>query len=257
MDGEAYKAGFTKDQIPKWICPHCHEGRLLLPTDDSLYVFETPQSKQGKNHPAWEFDWINYTFMVKLLCQACAEWTICTGDGEVEELITYDEGGNPEQKFIDVFHPSYFKPSLELFLCPKDTPEDVKEEICQSFELFFCNKSSALSHIRIALEKLLTHLEEEKNSERRSMNLHQRIELLQENYVSIKGLLLAVKELGNKGSHATEEKITPDEVLDVYELMEFSLKEIYANPGQRVEGIAVKINKNIRSKKALKVFPNQ
>ena len=54
--------------------------------------------------------------------------------------------------------------------------------------------------------------------------------------------LLAIKWLGNFGSHGSE-KITIDDVLDAYEIMEDVLHEVYPDRGRNVSKLTKEINR--------------
>ncbi len=65
-----------------------------------------------------------------------------------------------------------------------------------------------------------------------------------ENY---KEFLLAIKWLGNAGSHP--DIITTDDVMDTYEIMEHVLENIYENKEKNIRKIAKRINKRKGPKK--------
>jgi uncharacterized protein DUF4145 len=157
-----------------------------------------------------------------------------------------DHEGNPIEDYMDFFRPNYFCPSLKLFSIPNGTPEDVIEEIQQSFELFFCNPSSSLNHIRIALEYLLTHMGVNRykmvRNRRKSIVLHERIRLIPEKFKEIKDHCLAIKWSGNAGSHSGEE-ITKDDVMDAYEIMDEVLREIFNSKKKEIIKLVKQINK--------------
>ena len=124
------------------------------------------------------------------------------------------------------FRPKYFFPHLRIISLPRDTPDDVAGELEESFKLLFCSPSSASNHLRIAVENLLTalkvkrHKKGSKQGQRRiRLGLHARIEILPKKHEHLQDLLLAIKWLGDVGSHRTG-SITMDDVLDAYEIME-------------------------------------
>jgi len=160
-----------------------------------------------------------------------------------------DAEGNPEQVPYDYFEPKYFHPHLKLFSLPKKVPANVAEEINQSFELFFCSPSSAVNHIRIALENLLTHMKViryyryKKGKHRSRVPLNERIKKLPRRYDNLKELFLAIKWLGNEGSHG--DTITVDAVADAYDFMDEALHELFERKRELVMKSAKKIFKKL------------
>jgi len=55
-------------------------------------------------------------------------------------------------------------------------------------------------------------------------------------------MILAIKWLGNAGSHGHAE-VTMDDVMDAYELTEHILEEIYEPKLKKLKAIAKKVNK--------------
>jgi len=80
------------------------------------------------------------------------------------------------------------------------------------------------------------------NGKRRIINLHQRIDLLPAKYDELKDMLMAVKWLGNAGSHQGGE-LTTDDVMDAYEIIEHVLSEVYEEKTKKLKAIAKKVNK--------------
>lgn len=76
----------------------------------------------------------------------------------------------------------------------------------------------------------------------RSISLHRRIQLLPPKYAHLKEMILAIKWLGNAGSHSTE-TITRDDVLDSYELTEHILQEVYSSKKKKLVALAKHVNK--------------
>lgn len=245
MDRKIYKLPFSEEQIPKWICPSCGKG-ILAQHNKSFKSFETVESKKNHSHSAFEFYWIRYTYSCLLKCTSCDEIVSNIGDGFVDTDVDIDETGNYIETFKSFFRAKYFNPHLKIFKVPANVSDNIRHNIFQSFDLFFCNPASSSNHIRIALENLLTHLKikrfETRNGKRIFLSLHKRIDLIPSKYSKYKTWFLAVKWLGNAGSHS-DMKITIDDVLDAYEIMEELLNIIFVDDKKRIEKIAKKINK--------------
>jgi hypothetical protein len=233
--------------MSKYHCPTCTKGFLKV-KKDSFHYQETNDSEKDHEHPGWDPDWIQYVYSCLFECtnSACKDTISSSGNGYVEQRMFYDEESNPDTDFSDYFRPESFTPHLKMFVLPKETPDPVIEEISKSFNLIFSDPPSSASHIRIALEHLLTHLKIKRftvnKGKKRFLFLHGRIDLLPKRYGHIKDIFLAVKWLGNAGSHGSHE-VSLDDVLDSYELMNELLIEIFSKNRSRAKSLARKINR--------------
>lgn len=221
MDRKIFKLTFGKTGVTRLPCPTCGKGVLKINKEEFHYK-ETHSSKAAHRHDAWEPDWIEYVFCCMFECSnsACKESISSTGTGALSEYYGYDHEGEPIIDYVDYFTPQHFTPSLKMFTPPKNTPESVIEEINKSFSLFFSDPSSSANHVRVALENLLTHLKIKRfitrDGKRQFLSLHNRIDLLPRKFDHIKDIFLAVKWLGNAGSHS-QHVVTTDDVLDAYD----------------------------------------
>jgi hypothetical protein len=231
-----------------WICPRCNSG-ILHVNNDKFLSEDNATTRQFMHHVDFNMPWdIEYTFTAVLTCTnpKCKEVVICTGKGGVDVADqTRLPDGNIDTEYGDIFKPVFFYPPLHIFQIPEATPENVKKAIISSFSLVFNNQPAAANQIRIALECLLTHLKvkrfETTRGKRRRLNLHKRIELLPTKYKKIKEVCIAIKWLGNAGSHC-DDKITFDDVFDGYDMLSFILEELYDNKHTHVKKLANKIN---------------
>jgi hypothetical protein len=247
MDRKLYKIPFTLANFPDWQCPNCAKGLLRI-KEGTFFSDELSDSKKAHGHEAWDPDWIVYTYSCLLVCtnDKCKEVVSNTGKGSVDWDVEYDHQGYPDQVYGDYYKPLFFYPHLKLISIPKETPNEVRDLLNKSFELFFCSPSAASNHIRAAIEALLTDQKvkryETSNGKRRILSLHRRISLLPSKLDDLKDLFFAVKWLGNAGSHSGDE-LTSDDVMDAYEIMEHLLSEVYESKTTKVKVIAKKVNK--------------
>lgn len=121
------------------------------------------------------------------------------------------------------------------------------DELENSFSLFFCDPPSAANHVRMALEMLMTRMKIQQyrvqNGKRRYLSLHERIMSFPKKYHDIQDLFMAVKWLGNAGSHSGT-TVSADDVFDAYELMEKLLAEVFYEESKKLKALAKKINEN-------------
>lgn len=247
MDRKIFKIPFRRENIPDWHCPTCRKGILKL-KPDSFQESELASSKASHQHEAWDPDWITYVYTCLLQCNnlKCEEIVINSGRGFVDWDVDYDADGNAEMNYYSVYKPLYFDPHLNFFEIPDKCPDKIREVINESFKLFFINPSASANSVRIAVEELLTEIGVKRfalrNGKRRFMNLHERISLLPNKYSGFKDLILAIKWLGNAGSHGGGE-VTMDDVMDAYELTHHILTEIYVEKLKVLKALAKKVNK--------------
>nr|WP_240915911.1 DUF4145 domain-containing protein [Pseudoalteromonas sp. Z1A2] len=116
----------------------------------------------------------------------------------------------------------------------------------KSFALFFCDSDSCGNRIRACIEFLLDELKiprvhRNKDDKEIRSSLHYRIEHLPEKHEKIKGLLLAIKWLGNVGSHGNE-GLTKKVTIDAYEILKLVLDIVYKPSDENIFDLAHKIN---------------
>jgi hypothetical protein len=245
MDRKLYKLPFRKKHLPRWVCPTCGKGTLNL-NKDTFKEYETSYSSKLRATDDWSS--IEYVYSCLLVCSndGCQEVVVNSGEGFVDIDVEYDQNEEPMQIIVDFYRPKFFYPHLKLFSPPKGTPTDVVEEINQSFELIFCNPPSASNHIRIALENLLTHMKikryENRNGKKIFISLHKRIDLIPAKYKALIDFCHAIKWLGNAGSHS-DKKITLDDVMDAYEIMDKVLRELFEEKQEHIKKLVKTINK--------------
>jgi Domain of unknown function (DUF4145) len=247
MDRTALKIPFTIKKPNDWGCPTCHNGLLRI-KEDTFHNNEIRESRDHHSYDHWDPECIQYVFSCMLVCKndQCKETVSCIGVGGVESNITYDVNDEPDHSYDEFFLPKYFEPHLRLINIPEKCPESVSKPLKESFGLFFSSPSAASNNVRMAIEELLTELKVRRfnlvKNERRFMSLNQRINLLPLKFSQLKDLILAIKWLGNAGSHASG-KVSMDDVMDSYDLIEHVLHEIYAPKTKKLAALAKQINK--------------
>lgn len=254
IDRKIYKLPFQPNRPCGWVCPACNKSIFKI-KDDTFHSELTRSSRNAQSSDDWSPDWDDYVYSCLLECTnpSCKEIVSSSGVGFVDNDTEDDIDGNPSRVLSVFYTPKYFSPNLKIFNYPKKTPTEVKDELENSFALFFCDPSSAGNHIRITLEKLLTHLGikrfRDRAGKRVFLNLHSRIELLPNKYDDIQDLFKAIKWLGNAGSHSGKQ-VTSDDILDAYELMEELLAEVFSHRSKKVKSLAKQINKKKGPKKS-------
>lgn len=244
------KSNFTLKTSPNWSCPNCKKGILKL---DTFKKEETALSKSWHSDPDWEPEYIRYTFTGSLTCGNCSEFVAFLGNGSEEFNHYYDEYRNEyvEENFSS-FTPKFFHPTLQLFFINDHCPEEIRNIINDSFALFWSDLASCANKIRVSLELLMDEFKVKKtfidrNRKRRRLSLHKRIEEFENSKPEIAEFLLAIKWIGNAGSHIGElEKI---DILETYQMLELSLNKLYDNQEKELKKLAKEINKRKGTRK--------
>jgi hypothetical protein len=243
IDRTLWTKSFSKSHVPAWPCPACDVGTLRL-VPESLRFEISRASREAMEGEYWEIEWTTGRYSCLFQCRMtnCVEIVSSAGRFGVEEF--YDQDGSPVQ--IEGFTPEFFSPSPPLFRIPVETPDDVAEEIRRAFQLFWTDKSASANRIRSALELLVTERGVKRftidrtKGKRQALKLHNRIDLFRKQEPEIAESLLAVKWLGNAGSHGTE--VTADDIFDAMELLQHTLEELYGKRTRRLTGIRKQIN---------------
>jgi hypothetical protein len=242
------KNGIDGKGATSYICPTCTSNTLEV-LEGSFKHKETKQSRAMHDYEGFGPEHVSYIFSSLLQCSGkkCGEIVACSGIGYVDEFYETDEDGYSYPEYADRFFPKVFTPPLKLFVIPKETPIDTAEALVDSFNIAFINPASAANHVRVALEHLLTHLKVKRstvsNNKRRALSLHARIDAIPAKYNHVKDLCFALKWVGNAGSHASSD-VAIDNVLDIYDIYEELLREIFSGKSKNAKELAKLINKN-------------
>ncbi|WP_323920656.1 DUF4145 domain-containing protein [Aeromonas caviae] len=251
MDRSLYKYNFTRENHPDWICPTCKKGILRI-IDDSFKKFETRDSLRNRSHPEWDPSGVEYIYSCVLRCNndKCQEVVSSTGGGGADIEGFYNEYGHPDQRWIDEFRPTFFEPPLAIIDIPLNCPPEVAKPLHESFRLFFCSPAAAGNNVRMAIESLLTQLDvpiHDTKPKPQRLTLGARLRLLPEKLSEFRQLFDAIRLFGNDGSHP-DSKITTDDVMNAYELIEHVLQVLYKPapklPTEIVEELTTKFNLN-------------
>jgi hypothetical protein len=239
-----WKEPLTQKYVPNWHCPTC-AGGYLKQKPASLQFAETSLSQRAHEHEDWDPDWIDYRFSVLLVCnnEKCRELVTVVGTGKVDLVQTSDDG---DTDYVEFFYPEHVSPAPNLIELPDSCPNEVKGELKQTFIACWGDLAAAGNHIRASVERLLDHLKEPKTKvgkggKRERLSLHMRITGLARRDKDLSDSLLAVKWLGNVGSHTDE--LTQDDVFDALDILEVILNDLFVRHRAKVKKLVAEINK--------------
>lgn len=242
-----WKTTFKTTEVPCWTCPTCEKGVLQASKKD-FRIIESPGSIESHSHEAWEPDWISGYFSGFLSCsnERCGDRIAIIG----EMSMTDEPDDNYDMsyfgfKFVEILNPICFFPHLKLFKIHKDVPEEICQAINNSFKIYWLDTASCANKIRVVVELIMdeqkiqsTYIDRKK---RKSITLHKRIELFKSKKAEEADLLMAIKWIGNSGSHKTEE-LTKDDILDAYEILSHVTTKLYEKTSKRIKAMTNKIN---------------
>ncbi len=248
FDQALWKESFAS--WPTWPCPLCNSVALALPkAKGGLLCKETGPSLREHQHEAWDVDWVVKRFAALLECHnpACGQVVAVLGRASVEEEHYYDENGETQTNYEDVYTPISFHPAPPIFAIPEQCPEKVRALLTASFALIWLDVPSAANRMRAGVEALLDDQRVQKSKSRRGkrqyLTTHVRIQELAAKHREAAEYLMAIKWLGNSGSHAANDVVSRGELLGAAELFEAALELIYVKKQKKFRQLASAINK--------------
>ena len=220
MEKSVWLTPFTEYAAPDWACPRCAEGRLALESE-SLRYRASADSQDGRKTSTWGSRSIRYRFVAWLCCSRsdCQESVCVAGEGRVES----ERPGS--KALIAHFRPLFVHPMPDMFPVAQGWPDAVTRPLRRAFGSFFPDPIASANHLRSAVEHLLDELGVERESEKRRLSLHRRLQLLEARDARLARRLMGVKELGNAASHGVE--ILRGLILDAMALLENTLVEVF------------------------------
>lgn len=214
------------DDLPGWQCPTCKMGHLVS-APDKVWVEETGPSLAARDHDAWDPDWIHNRFAGFLKCTAlaCGEIVSVSGDGPTD-FIEYQDEYEHTQELKQLYEVRSLEPTPLPIQLPPATPEQVEERIVSASGVIWRSSEAAGNAIRQALELMLDDQGvTSTDANGKPISLHQRITAFAQTDQENGAVLLAIKWLGNSGSHPGG--LSRDDVLDAFDMLEYVLEARY------------------------------
>lgn len=222
MKGKKFSNGyFDIDSLTDFVCPECNIG-LLEAKKENIKEFEHKEyNKRLSQDDDYEMHMFRNDFCGFLQCNnfTCSEKIVVAGEILLEEIITY------ELKIIKKYSPTHFGRSPHIIEISGEYPEKIKLILLESFSLFWLNKSSCANRVRMCIEKVMDEFGVKKHDKNNDiMSLHNRIELFAKDNKDLKEIILAIKWIGNEGSHSS---VNVENLLDGYWLADYMLKKLF------------------------------
>lgn len=224
VERSLYATHFT--EFPEWPCPTCGKGHLQLDKEKLLNV-ETGPSKAAHAHEEWDPEWIERRFAALLTCnfKNCGEVVAIQGNVSITEVYDWGDQGDQTREWIEAFEPRSLSPAPLPIRPAEDTPELVKGCLREAGSLIWQSAESAANQVRQAVEYLMDEQNVSKATPPVFTPLHNRIKEFEKKDGKNAEILLAVKWLGNSGSHVGG--LTRDDVFDAFDMVELVLNNLY------------------------------
>jgi hypothetical protein len=202
----------------------------------------------AQEHDASDPEWIDGRFSCMMDCAHCHNTVGVAGTYRVADERFVDPVRGEVGDYAEYYRPRFFTESPHLVEIPEATPEAVTSELVASFQLFWSDPLACTNRIRSSVERLLTAQKVPQttgktsaNGRRQFLKLHHRIDRFGTRRPEIAEKLMAVKWIGNAGSHSNG--ATVDDALDGYELMDWVLDTLYAKRHHRAATLTRAINR--------------
>ncbi|MDP8269738.1 MAG: DUF4145 domain-containing protein [Candidatus Tenebribacter davisii] len=244
MEKELFNYKIKAIDIKRWDCPYCQKGRLLLNEKEVITIdlaHTLPKGLIGSHD-----EYIYLRILGSLKCDYCDQSIEFISYLEKTTNV-YQIGKNDyvEEK-NEFYYPSFFEPALHPIKLNKYLPEEIRKEIIKSFSLLWVDEKACANKIRSILELIMNQQRIRKgfrtrNGNWKKYNLHQRIVLFANKKKDISEYIMALKHIGNAGSHGS--KLNRDIILEAYEFLEYVLNNLYDKKYEILRKKMIQINK--------------
>lgn len=240
-----------------WVCGRCGRGHLHI-SDNKKVDESTAETNKAAKEDWFDHEDAEYRFAALLICNNanCADPVAISGTMYYEHFqVGYDDYETYARYRVKAVTPPPFP-----FAMDKKIPEAVRDHLKMAAGLLWTDHDAAGNRIRQAVEALMdergikkTYIEASKtpgkSGKRKKHMLHARIDMYKAANGEAADHLMAIKWIGNAGSHTGSEGLTRDQILDAFDLMEHALEEIYI---RHRATLAKKVAKIVSSKKPVK-----
>ena len=210
---------------PTAVCPTCRAGTLPY---KAVTALEDPTAASWHGHERWEPDMIYGTFHGDLQCTnpACGQFVVITGTYRV----VMNNGEPAYGDYGDLFQVKWFDPPLTLLDVPPSAPQAVKDAVSAAARIVWVDPSAAANRLRTAVERILDDKRVkktfiDKHGKRQRSSAHRRIEAFTPTNKTAGDAMMAVKWVGNEGTHDSELSIT--DVLDGAGMLQVAVTAVY------------------------------
>ena len=224
-------------------CPYCAKAKLApqFKPDRKPVMINGLSPEHRKYHETSRYgdETEVHTFALALECPnpECRMVTIVVG-----RLDAYPDDSGLARNYDTTATPRFFYPPVDVLPVPMYIPNDIRGELQRSYALYFADPASAANPLRSAVECFMDATGTVKERGGQRLSLHKRLVEFKKVDADIAELLVAVKWLGNDGSHYGH-GLTHDELLKAYEVFLHAMEKWFYNSESRVKTHASSISK--------------
>lgn len=219
------------DSFPRPMCPICQEGHLRFAEPSET---ENAQARHAHGHEGWEPEWIFGTFIATAECEnnKCQQKVHALGNYRVD-TASAPRSYNYDDQYSTYYSVTAVSPPLVLMRLPETAPKEVRAGVERASAVLFLDPGLAGTALRTAVERFLTtqRIPSQRNSGG-FRSLDERLRVWKEanpDQAEVANLLLAVKWIGNAGSHEVSD-VSTKEVLDGVEILDEAFHRLFIGP---------------------------
>lgn len=231
---QAFYNGFNIE----WPCPACGQKTLQI-MKESFECKDTfaSRSASGEEWFEPEMDSAVFSCMAECSRQQCREVVACNGDSGWERERDHEH----RDQYVKWYKPRNFLPALHPITLPQQCPTEITRPLTAAFSIYLSQPGSAANLIRITVERMLTAIGiQEHNNNGKRIVLHQRLSKLIGDYAVYKDPLMAIKFLGNAGSH-TYDEVQVEDVEAAYDIMDYVVSDLFSGRKESVETLTKRL----------------
>ncbi|NYF42921.1 DUF4145 domain-containing protein [Streptosporangium sandarakinum] len=227
---------------PIVLCPEC----AAIALEPDIKEFESYASISARG--MLDSDLKEGYFYGELKCPrlSCGNRYVVTGSWSIEWGPASIQG-TEDDPYLRGYLVTHILPPLPLMKLPEAVPPQLRAIIESASATLFSDTSATANRIRSAIDCMLTHkkIARFSRNSRRPLTTHRRIEIFEEKNASAAKQLMAMKWIGNVGSHEVEQ-LPFSWLLDGIEHFSRAIELIYDPHEKMLAARAEKINKRGR-----------
>ena len=233
------------EQWPELQCPRCRRS-VLEPDVQSFENVSSIEARLGDE--VWD-GWTEGYFYGTLSCARtpCGNKYVVAGDWRSRSRDLPDQDDFLDDPHLAGFSVRHILPPLPVIPFPDKTPEDVRSLVQSASSVLLSDTSAAANRMRSAVECLLDarkvrRLPPGKRGAKYRLNTDRRIKEFATENNKVAELLMAIKWIGNAGSHESR-PLSLSVVLDGIELFAHAIHLLYDDTGAALHRRAARINR--------------
>jgi hypothetical protein len=223
---------FTFLSPPNWQCGTCGSRPLSFAPKDFLFR-DTAGTSNARGEEWFEPEMIVERFVGFARCPNanCGEHVRITG---LTSNVLEPDRGSYGESLVTYLHVDQITPAPPIIDIPEKCPDAVTAAITRAFDLYWTDAAAAANAIRQAIEALMNRYgvrkfgKDKKTGARVRIPLHNRIDHgFRKKDPGPADSLLAIKWIGNAGSHEDARPLDRVDVVDAFDLLDHALEELF------------------------------